>query len=302
MSVMLKEPTAVNSTNYKLLPARKYYTTRRGKIKAAVVHVTAGLQDLGMSGTDESAEGTNKWALSAKPEVSWYRISDSDGVESCLPSWYTGWQAKGYNSSTVGNECANVDARWDNKPVEWVKWTIWHYARSFADWVAKYHIPMRRATKAELDYAIAHDTAPVGFIDHSRLSDNRIDPGKTFPWTMFFKFMKAIIAGATHPDRLVPVVTPPVTTPVRSHKEAHMQFYQITSTNAAIHNPVIASDGFQMRWLNSNGWTGIKASIKQQTGVVPATVPVASLDGLAIFWVGPKPSATYPIPPSVTVK
>lgn len=298
MSVMLREPATVNATNYKLLPAKKYYTTRQKKVKGAVVHVTAGLQDLGMVGTDESAEGTNKWALTQLPEVSWHRIADSDGVESCLPSWYTAWQAKGYNSTTVGVEISNVDARWDNKPSQWVKWTIWHAARAFADYAVKYKIPLRRATKAELDHAIATDGAPVGFVDHSRLSTNRVDPGATFPWDMFFRFMRAIIAGALDPDHLTPPAPP---TTVASHKEASMQFYQIDSDNPAVKNPVIASDGFQMRWLNPNGWRAIRDSIKQQTGVTPVGVPVQSLDGVAVVWVGPKPFPTYPIPSSVKV-
>lgn len=199
---MLTETRVVTSAAYALLPAGKFYAGRRKKIKAAVVHVTAGLQDLGLDAPDTSAERTNTWALNSGVDASWHRIADTDGVITCLPSWYTAWQAKDYNSTTVGNEVANVDARWDNKPADWIKWTIWFYAMSYADYVITYQIPMRRATKAELDAAIANDTEPVGFIDHSRLSTNRSDPGSTFPWAMFFRFMEAIIAGATHPDNL----------------------------------------------------------------------------------------------------
>jgi hypothetical protein len=210
---MLTEPKTVNSTNYKLLPGKQYKTSRGGKVKACVLHVTAGAQDLGLSGSDPSAENTNKWVLSSGTTASWHRISDSDGVITCLPSWYTAYQAKGYNSSTVGNECCNVDARWDNKPKTWVKWTLWYYALSYADYVVKYKIPLRRATKAELDRAISSGGAPVGFIDHSRLSDNRSDPGKTFPWTQFFGYITAIIAGATSPDKPVTPPQPPRTPP-----------------------------------------------------------------------------------------
>ena len=197
---MLTEPRTVSAANYVLAPAGKFYAQRTGKVRAIVVHVTAGLQDLGMAGTDESAEGTNRWALNSRPEVSWHRIADSDGVERCLPSWATAWQAAGYNSNTVGEEISNLDARWDNKPANWVKWTIWHAALGVADWVVTYKVPIRRATKAELDHAIATKGAPVGFIDHSRLSTNRTDPGATFPWEMFFHYVRAIIAGATSPD------------------------------------------------------------------------------------------------------
>lgn len=192
---MLTESQTVTRENYALLPSGKFHTSRRGKVKAAVVHVTAGLQDLDLKGDDLSAENTNRWQLNARPEASWHRIADTDSVITCLPSWYTAWQAKGYNSTTVGNEVANADARWDNKTTEWVKRTIWNYALSYADYVVKYKIPLRRATKAELDAAIANDSAPVGFIDHSRLSTIRKDPGATFPWALFFDNIRAIIAG-----------------------------------------------------------------------------------------------------------
>lgn len=301
MSAMLTEPKTVNSANYKLLPGKKFYTSRSKKVKAAVVHVTAGLQDLGMVGTDESAEGTNKWALGSGVEASWHRIADTDGVESCLPSWYTAWQAKGYNSSTVGVEISNVDARWDNKPKNWVKWTLWHAARAYADYAVKYKIPIRRATKAELDRAIANNGAPVGFIDHSRLSTNRSDPGKTFPWTQFFGYIKAIIAGATSPDK---PVKPPVTPAPTRKAVTSMLFYQITgNSNTTVNAAVIVSDGFQMRWVSTSAaWANIKASVKDQIGKDPTTIKVKSLDGLGLVWLGPLPVAGYPIPKGVKVE
>jgi hypothetical protein len=200
MTAMLTEPSALTSANYVLAGGSAFYARRTGKVRAIVMHVTAGLQDLGMSGSDESAEGTNRWALNSAARVSWHRIADSDGVERCLPSTATAWHAKGYNSNTVGIEISNVDARWDNKPEAWVKATVWNAARAAADWVVRYKVPIRRATQAELDRSIATGGGPVGFIDHSRLSDNRIDPGASFPWALFFQYVRAIIAGAPNPS------------------------------------------------------------------------------------------------------
>jgi hypothetical protein len=300
--IMLTEPKTVNSTNYKLLPGKQYKTSRGGKVKACVLHVTAGAQDLGLSGSDPSAENTNKWVLSSGTTASWHRISDSDGVITCLPSWYTAYQAKGYNSSTVGNECCNVDARWDNKPKTWVKWTLWYYALSYADYVVKYKIPLRRATKAELDRAISSGGAPVGFIDHSRLSDNRSDPGKTFPWTQFFGYITAIIAGATSPDKPVTPPKPPVT-PTTRKAVPTMLFYICSGLpepeDAAA---IIMSDGYQMRWIaGSTPWARIKASIKDQIGKDPTPIKVNDLNGVALVWVGPLPSPNYPIPSGVKI-
>lgn len=305
MTIMLREPASVTSTNYKLLPGGKYYTTRRGgaKVKALVVHVTAGLQDLGMSGKDTSAEGTNKWALSSGVESSWHRIVDTDGVISCLPSWYTAWQAKGYNSNTVGVEIANKDARWDNKPKEWVKWTIWYAALAYADYAKKYKVPLRRATKTELDRAIARNLAPVGFIDHSRLSDIRVDPGKTFPWAQFFGYIKAIWAGAKSPNvPPKPDPTPPNPTQPTNKAVPTMLFYQLDQGTTNQKNAVIMSDGVTMRWVSdSTSWTRIKASIKDQIGKEPTPVKVHDLKGVALFWIGPKPQADYPLPSNVKI-
>ena len=198
---MLKEPTTVNTRNFALLSGGKFHKTRRGKIKAVTVHITAGLQNLNMKpGTDYSAENTNKWALNSGVEASWARISDSDGVIFCLPYKYVAWQAKGYNTNTVGNEICKTDTSWGQMTEEWTKWTIWYAALAIADIVVAERIPLRRCTKAELDRAIANDTAPVGFIEHSKLSTIRSDPGASFPWELYFGYIRAIITGSTHPD------------------------------------------------------------------------------------------------------
>lgn len=197
-------PTTVSAANYVQVAGDSFYPTRRtGPALGIVLHVTAGLQDLNMEGADNSAEGTAKWAINR--EVSWHAGVDSDSIIPCLPSTYTGWHAKGYNSRTIGIEISNLDARWDNKPADWVEATLRNAAKACAAWVAQYNFPLVRATRAQVDSAIAANRK-FGFTYHSYLSDIRVDPGKTFPWDRFIA-MVAEELGQTPPAPKPPVTT-----------------------------------------------------------------------------------------------
>ena len=179
------------TSSYKLVPAGQHYTGRKnGPALGIVLHVTAGLQDTGMTGTDESMEGTIKWALGRRPEVSWHAGTDSDGVELCLPDWYTAWHAKGYNSRTIGIEISNLDARWDNKPKAWIDATLRNTARVAAAYCKKYGFPLTLSTKSQVDAAQAAGRK-FGFTYHSYTSPTtRRDPGATFPWARFIGMVR----------------------------------------------------------------------------------------------------------------
>lgn len=191
-------PTTVNSTNYKLLPAKKFYTKRQKPVLGVVLHITAGLQDLGLVGTDESAEGTIKWALSALPEVSWHAGCDTDGVELCLPDWYTAWHAKGVNSCTVGLEISKLNVDWTKVSDAWIERTLRNAAKYLAAIVKKYDLPLTLQTsKASVDSAIAANRK-FGFVYHSTTSaGTRSDPGKNFPIERLFKYIREELAGTT---------------------------------------------------------------------------------------------------------
>lgn len=210
----LSIPTALSS--YKLIPAGQFYTTRRnGKPLGLGLHVTAGLQDLGMTGTDESMEGTIKWALDRRPEVSWNGGADSDGFEWCVPDWYTAWHIKGYNSRTVGIEISNLDAHWTNKPAKWIEATIFHAARGAAAYIDKYDWPLQLASKSAVDAAIANGQK-FGVTYHRRLNPStRIDPAdpeSTFPLGMFWSYVKSELGGGgstpTTPTTSTPTPAP----------------------------------------------------------------------------------------------
>jgi hypothetical protein len=177
-----------------------YYTTRRGKVKAYVLHITAGLEDQDTIG-DHSAENTARYAATTDRPVSWHVGSDADSAFRLLPASYTAFQVKGYNSSTYGHEISKKHTDWNAMSPEWVEKTLTQAASVAGPEAKALGIPFRKATKAELDHAIATDGPPVGFIYHWELDpDRRSDPGlhrgaDTFPMTRFLDKCKAAVGG-----------------------------------------------------------------------------------------------------------
>lgn len=173
-----------------------FYTTRRKKIKGQVMHITAGLEDIDLLGPDNSAEGVVRYAATTDREVSWHSSSDTDSYIYLLPYNYTAFQCINYNSSTAGHEISKLETNWTDDNPEVVKRRLIKAADAIRPNMLAYGIPFRKATKAELDHAIATDGPPVGLISHWELDpDRRSDPGlshgvDTFPWDQFISILK----------------------------------------------------------------------------------------------------------------
>lgn len=187
-----------------------FYRARRNRVLAIVVHVTAGLEDFDTV-NDQSAEKTARYAATTDRAVSWHSGSDTDSAFDLLPASYTAFQCKGYNSSTFGHEISKRTADWRRVPPAWVDRTLHHAGRHLGPKARELGVPLRRATKAELDRALANNGAPVGFIGHHQLDPSRrSDPGlvggtDTFPWARFFD---ACRGAASPPPPLPPKVRP----------------------------------------------------------------------------------------------
>lgn len=180
-----------------------YYTTRRGSVLAVVMHVTAGLQGR-PTGADSSAEQTAKYAATTDRAVSWHSGSDTDSHLQLLPDSYTAFHVQGYNSRTVGHEISKRDVVWADEDPGWVTETLTQAADCLRPRVAALGIPLRWATRDELDRAIATNGRPVGFVDHSALDPSRrSDPGKDFPRARFLSLFAAV------PPTPAPAPTPP---------------------------------------------------------------------------------------------
>lgn len=165
-----------------------FYTSRREPLLAIVVHVTAGAEDLDTL-NDLSAENVAGYAATTDRDVSWHTGSDSDSWVDLLPSSYTAWHATDYNSCTHGHEISKRTTDWRPMSKVWVDKTLRMAAlgpdgksglRAIA---VRHNIPLRWATKAELDAQRANFRAgrpwkPVGFITHAELQwADRRDPG-----------------------------------------------------------------------------------------------------------------------------
>ncbi len=180
-----------------------YYKTRKGGVKGFVIHCTAGPQDRDMEGRDDSVAAELRYLRKRSDPVSFHSISDSDNEVRIIPDSYTGFHCRGYNSNTVGHEICKREMNWKDDPAEWVTATLWQTAKCIAPRVKTLRLPLRKATKAELDRAIARNGLPVGFVGHYQLDPTRrSDPGlvngvDTFPWKRFFGMIAQINAGGT---------------------------------------------------------------------------------------------------------
>ncbi len=182
-----------------------YYTTRNQPLLAIVVHITAGAEDLDTL-ADLSAENVAAYAGSTDRDVSWHTGSDTDSWVNLLPSNYTAWHASSYNSCTHGHEISKRHTDWRTMSETWTAKTLRMAAlgpngngglRAIA---LRHNIPLRKATRAELDaqranYVAGRPWKPVGFISHAEVQPaDRTDPGwvggvDTFPWGRFLTLM-----------------------------------------------------------------------------------------------------------------
>lgn len=172
-----------------------FYRSRKGTVLAIVVHITAGLEDLdGVN--DHSAEKTAAYAASTDRAVSWHSGSDADSALDLLPASFTAWHVATYNSRTYGHEISKATPDWRVAPLPWIEQTLRIAARHLAPKARELGIPVRRATKTELDQAITRNGQPVGFIGHAPLDPTRrrdpgiVGPVDTFPWTRFLELVR----------------------------------------------------------------------------------------------------------------
>ncbi len=189
-----------------------YYTRRKGSLVAFVQHITAGLQDYGMEGDDHSAEKVVRYAQTTTRAVSWHTSVDSDSVVELLPLNYTAFHCRGYNSRTAGQEISKRGTDWRSAPDDWVRRTLRNSAKAWAPKVKKYGMPLRHATRSEVDRSIAGDGRPVGFVGHFQLDpERRSDPGEvgtldTFPWARLFGYIREELADYGTVDMRLPVL------------------------------------------------------------------------------------------------
>ena len=158
-----------------------YYPTRRKQISLIVMHIPVALYDF--EGPDPTAEKVARYFTHNKRPASAHVAVDADSTVELLPDDFTAFHVRGYNSRSLG-----IEQGWGY--LDWGK----HPARDrqvierVADWcrpqVAKYGIPLRQLTRAQVD------SDEAGFAAHSTLDpERREDPGPGYPWRLLFQLI-----------------------------------------------------------------------------------------------------------------
>lgn len=197
-------------TNFYLLDhpnpnGNHFYTSRRGKIKGQIIHITASIEDIDLVGPDRTCEAEAKYAATTSRQVSWHTGSDTDGYLNLLPYGYTAFQCINYNSTTAGHEISKTETDWRDDDEDVIERRLFWAAEAIRGPMKFAGIPFRKATKQELDHAIATNGPPVGMVGHTELDPTRrSDPGMvrgvdTFPWARFINVLKSV-APPTIPD------------------------------------------------------------------------------------------------------
>jgi hypothetical protein len=171
---------------------------------------------------------------------------------------------------------------------EWTVPNVWATPFPWPEYPSSYGNTSSRMSSSEYDRF-------AGILGHLHASGNTHgDP--TLDVVKLKRFVTEILTPAP------PVQVPPTPAPSIGVSQETPDMFAYRLNVAGHTSPVIISDGFRCRWIPGTAqWERVKAGFKASTGRDLTVTTVASLDGVAVEWVGPKPSATYPIPASIKV-
>lgn len=175
-------------------PRQRQFRDRGTTISGVVViHTAESLPDF--SGPDLGAEGVARFIQQRSDFGSYHWLADSDSLVDLIPMerFQAYGDGTGSNPHAIHISAATQAHRWNGLPDKWVEETVRNMAvaaHRASDLLEKVHgvrIPAKRRTKAETDRRLE------GFISHGeRDPGRRTDPGKDFPWDMFFRFYKEL--------------------------------------------------------------------------------------------------------------
>lgn len=211
-------------------PRVRQYRQRYAKPTGCiVVHTAENAIDSIGDGVDSSAENVASFIRTRSDYGSYHILVDSDSNIRLVP-----FKFAAYGDGTGSNEFA-IHISFANRTTDWAKMsndrkrkTIRRGAQGAARaarWVKKNYgidIPTKKISKA------ASDLGKPGFLGHGdRDPSRRSDPGKDFPWNMFFdEFDRAMKRGKYAP-------TKPKRRPARIRKIIRVQKQQLKVANLA---------------------------------------------------------------------
>lgn len=187
---------------------RQYRSPRRAKPSGlVVVHTAESYPD--ETGPDTGAENVAAFIARRTNYGSYHHIVDSDSIIQLVRfSDEAFHDATGSNPYSYGVSAATQAAKWNDVGKEWRNDTVKNMARAaarYARWVKSNHgilIPARSVTRAE------SEARKPGFISHAaRDPRRRTDPGKLFPWTLFYNEFAAEMGGKAPTTTTLPSVS-----------------------------------------------------------------------------------------------
>lgn len=172
---------------------RQFRDRRAPYTGCTVVHTAENTPD--WVNHDAGAEAVARFIQGRSDPGCYHWLVDSDSIINMVPLWLATYgDGTGSNEFAVHISAATQAAKWNQAPAEWRQETVRNMAAAAARtarWAKSKHgiiIPARRITKAE------SDNGKAGFISHAeRDPARRTDPGKDFPWGMFFHEFEEIM-------------------------------------------------------------------------------------------------------------
>ncbi len=169
-------------------PHSTQFRPRRAKYTGCtVIHTAENTPD--WVDHDSGAEGVARFIQGRSDPGCYHMLVDSDSIIHMVPfALATYGDGTGSNEFACHVSAATQAAKWNAAPKEWREETVRNMAAAsarIARWAKREHgitIPAKRISKAE------SDAGKPGFISHAeRDPARRTDPGKDFPWALFFE-------------------------------------------------------------------------------------------------------------------
>ena len=169
------------------------HSVRRNKVRVIVVHTAENLPDI--SGEDMGAENVARFLSTTDRAASYHTVVDADSTVRLLPTSYTAFGVRSFNSPALHLSFATRAAEWATLPQDRVNAAIRNGAIEAKRWVDDFDIPTVRINVTE-----AH-SGHTGFVSHAQMDPTRrSDPGADFPWDLFM----TLISGDPPPPAATP--------------------------------------------------------------------------------------------------
>lgn len=160
-----------------------------------IVHTAENAMDL--SGPDDSAENCANFIRFRNDYGSYHRLVDYDSIIKMVPFSYEAWQDSETNGWGIGISAAVQAARWLDIPAARRDKIYRNLAKAGAEavrYMKSEHgitVPIKRITGAQ-----ARAKKP-GFAAHGDSGISRSDPGQSFDWNLFFKYVNEELGNKT---------------------------------------------------------------------------------------------------------